>query len=203
MSFFSFRKLILKFQGMSRRERQAVLFTVLIVVGFALVVIGLLAILGPTQFRTFESKKDALRIDYPKLWTVRTDIKDVVVAFVSPQESEIDVFRENVTVIVQDLSSNPQSLKKYAQIAEIQIRAVFRDKIAVEFSGPTLVAGMTGHRFVYKGVDPAYGDLNIKLEHVFCMKGNKAYQLTYSSIVPKFDRYHRIFQKMVRSFKLM
>ena len=185
---------------MNRRQRQTFLFTFIAVVGFILIGIGFLAVISPRQFKTFESKRYGLSIGYPKSWTVRTDLPGVVVVFVSPLESEIDVFRENVSVIVQDLSANPQTLNKYVQIAEMQVRGFFKDQIEVKFSGPTLVAGMTGHKLVYKGVNKAGGDLNIAMEHIMFIKDNKAYQLTFSAIVSKFDRYEGIFKNMVRSF---
>ena len=201
MAFPLVQKFIEIFKSMSHRQRQTFLFTLVAVIGFILIGIGLLAVIGPSQFETFESKSNGFSIRYLKSWVVRTGLPGVVVGFVSPRESDLDVFQENVTVIVQDLSDNPQTLNKYVQIAEMQIRGLFKDQIEVKFSGPTLVAGMTGHKLFYKGVNQAAGDLNLEMEHVMFIKDNKAYQLTYAAIISKFDKYASIFENMVKSFK--
>ncbi len=199
MNFF--QQFLGRIIGMGNRQRQTMIFTLIAAFGLILIAVVVFMYFSKNQFKTFET--DAIRISYPASWEVKRNLPGgVIVGFVSPRETALDTFQENLTVIVQDLSLNPMSLRIYAQTAEMQIKGFFKEQIAVEFSGPVLVAGMTGHKLVYKGANPNAEALNLKAVHIICMKGDLAYQLTFTALTTKFDKYEDVFNRMVSSFQL-
>lgn len=123
----------------------------------------------------------------------------VAAMFFSPKEGPLDAFTENMNIVVQDISSNPMDLQQYSDIAITQMRAVFKDEMQIVKSEPFFFAGRMGYKLVYTGKNPG-GD--IKFMHVWTIKDNIAYQITYSALVSSFDRFLPTAEKMIRSFKI-
>jgi hypothetical protein len=97
---------------------------------------------------TYRSEKDGVEIAYPKSWEVREHpATDVIVAFVSVKENELDTFNENVNLSTYDMSALSHSTADYAKIMVDQLLMIFTDLKLVEKT-PFLVAGHKGYRMV-------------------------------------------------------
>ena len=176
-------------QKMSKRQQQTLLFGALGAVGLILIIIAIYMYQSSRPILTYKNPALGLAMQYPSDWGKFEDQPGVVVAFLSPKETNLDSFQENVNIIVQDLSADPVSLKKYTDMAIRQMVAVFKQSIKIEESVPTLWLGQPAHKFVYQGADPNTPSLNIKMMHSWCIKNNKAYQFTYAALIGSFDRY--------------
>lgn len=140
------------------------------------------------------------KIGYPQKWTLVEGKDGANVIFLSPKESAVDHFQENVNIVIQDISRNPLDLAKYSEVAISQIRAVFKDAVTIVESTPTIVSTRPGYKLVYTGK----GEVDeIKIMHIWVIKGNFAYQLTYSAVTTSFDRFLPKVEQMARSFKVL
>lgn len=187
---------------MSKRQRQVILFSVLGGVGVILIIVAIYMALSVQRFLVFEDPKWGIRIKYPEDWGKIENQPGVAVIFLSPKETDLDVFQENVNIVVQDLSKDPMTLKNYTDLAIRQLQVVFKRSMKVVESTPTLLAGQSGYKFVYQGADEKNPNLNIKIMHVWCIKNNKAYQFTYAALVSSFDRYLKTVNTMLGSFRI-
>src|SRR3989338_3169570 len=148
-----FQVILEKISQMSRRQRLAIAFSALSAAGVVLIAIVILQVWLPNRFLAYTNNTWGVSLSYPARWTKIEKNPAIVAAFLSPKEGALDVFQENVTVIVQDMSANPMSLKVYSETAVKQMQAVFKDGINILESEPAFFAGETAHKFVYEGRD--------------------------------------------------
>ncbi|MFA5088684.1 MAG: PsbP-related protein [Candidatus Omnitrophota bacterium] len=193
-----------KIKNISLRERQTILFSALIAAGIALILAAVFFLMPREKFSVYTNPSAGVSIRYPDSWELRdTDLgmPDVVVVFVSPKENELDVFQENVSVIIQDLSSDPMTLGQYTKRAVAQILGVFKDSVEMVESKSVKLAGLPGYKFLYRGKDPSDPSI-LKFVHFWTIKNDKAYQITYGSLGPSFEKRLGAVNAMVRSFRI-
>lgn len=147
----------------------------------------------------YVNTKYNFQLKYPEGWTVDEGKNNTAVIFFSPKGSELDVFRDNFSVVVQDLSQNPMSFKKYTEMAIMQVKVVFQRQIDVVTSESTKVAGHQGYKFVFIGKSNIF---DLQLMIVWFIKEYNAYQFTYTSTAAEFDIYLPEIEAMINSFKL-
>ncbi len=191
-----------KISQMNRRQRLAIAFWALSAAGILLIILVAVQVWLPNRFIAYDNSRWGVSLKYPAGWRKIENNAAVAAAFLSPKEGALDVFQENVTVIVHDLSAKPMSLKVYTDTAVKQVQAVFKDGISVIESAPTFCAGETAHKFVYEGRDKNNPDLNLKAMHVWFIKDNRAYQFNYIALEKKFDKYLAAVEKMMSSLKV-
>lgn len=191
-----------KFSKMRQRQRQTILITAIGVISLVLIAGAMFTIISNKQFSTFESSSAQVSISYPSKWEVRKNVPGAVVGFVAPKQSVLDVFQSNVSIVTQDLTGRAISLKAYGQEAEMQMKGFFKGAIAVEYSGQAYVAGMDAYKLIYRGINETNPSLNLKAEHIMFLKNETAYQVTYTALESKFDKYADAFEKMAASFRI-
>ncbi len=184
-------------EGLTRRQRQTIglgivfFCTVAFIAGFF--------ILQIPRFELYDNPQARLKIKYPKSWTVNDKLgQGAVVAFLSPKQSDLDVFLDNVNIVVQDLSRNPMTIEQYNTLAIQQLTSVFNNLTILE-SHPVLWAGHAGHKLVYFAKGPM---TDLKVMHVWMIDNNKAYQFTYTAVFAQYDKYVGLANTMVQSFTL-
>lgn len=184
---------------MKKKKQYSLMFTVLIGVGVLL--IGTVAFLYGRDniFKKFKSEENNFSIKYPPNWEANTNTLGVKVIFFSPLESEFDIFKENVSVVVQDISSDPMSLYKYTKQAIYQTKAVFKGTLVEKVSESTFLDGRAAHKYVYIGKG---GQSDLKIMHVWTVVGTNAYQVTYTAISSRFDQYLPKVERMIKSFNI-
>lgn len=138
-------------------------------------------------------------IKYPKQWIFKEDPGDVAVIFYAPLENKLDLSRENVNVVVEDISDQPKSLEQYSAKSIRQVQAVFEGYIQVVDSSPTFLAGRNAHQFIFiAGENP-----QLEFFIVWTIDNLKAYQITYTSAPLTYEKYVKPFKKMLASFKII
>mgnify|MGYP001589869577 CR=1 FL=1 len=193
---------LLNFRNITKRRRQAVLFSLVGALGMILIIAAIYMAMSAQRFLVYEDTRLGIRIKYPENWGKVENQPGVVVAFLSPQETDLDIFNESVNIVAQDLSQEPMTLNNYTNLAIRQMQAVFKKSMQVIESTPTLLAGHSAHKFVYQGSDQKNPKLNIRIMHIWCIKNNMAYQVTYTALVTSFDRYLKIVNTMLGSFAI-
>lgn len=144
------------------------------------------------EVNTYKSPFFNFVINYPQNW----EIKQIsgIVAFLSPMENNEDKFRENVNVLVEDLSNNPLNLEQYEKAAvdawlkaDSKLRLIDTQKINL------------------KGQDAFYTiaeNDTLKFKQYILVKNNKAFVLTFTSEPGKFDKFLNIAETIMKSFEI-
>jgi hypothetical protein len=171
-----------------------------IIIGLSvLVFIFLIVFLAERAMPFYVDKTNKFSIRYPAVWEKMPNKEGAAVIFLSPLQNKLDIFRENVSVIIQDTSGNVMSFEEYTRTAIMQVKAVFKNTIEITQSEGTYLAGRPAYKFVYIGKGP---ETEFKIMHVWTLVGTTAYQITYSALASQFDQYIDQVNKMVDSFRL-
>lgn len=184
---------------MGRRKKQNIIISIVALVGIVLILNALWIIGKEYRFNNYRNDREGFSIKYPAAWSIEEDTNDVSVIFFSPQENELDFFKESVNVVVQDISGNPMDLKEYSKMAVKQMEAVFGENLITIELGPTFIAKQIGYKFVFLGKGP---ETDLKYMIVWLISGLTAYQVTYTSLASQYDRYLPKVKRMLRSFRI-
>ncbi len=138
-------------------------------------------------------------IQYPPTWVLdesgRGGTSFVVL---SPVESDSDIFRENVNLLIQDLSGKNIDLNKYTEISESQIKTMIQNSALLESKR---VKGDFGECQVvlYTGDQGAF---HFKFKQYFFVVREKAYVLTFTTEQGKFEKFKKTGERILSSFQL-
>lgn len=116
----------------------------------------------------------------------------------SPVSSNQDQFRENVNLLIQDLTEHNLDLDEYVKISEGQIKTLITDGEIIESKRIT-DSDLNHQKVIYTGKQGIY---QLKFEQYYWVVGNKAYILTLTCEENQFNNYQEIGEKILKSFKL-
>ncbi len=133
-------------------------------------------------------------INYPAEWTRKTANQAVV--FLRPREGD-DSFKENVNLMLQDLSANPMTLQEYTDLSKKQVTDNLGAGAILSLKNIKL-AGQQAREFVF---NMTYKDRNLKVKQYWFIKDNTAYLLTYTADPDEFDKYDDTATEIMKSFK--
>lgn len=145
---------------------------------------------------TYRSSEYSVTMEYPSEWTKRENVMGAVVAFLSPAESPSDDFRENVNLVVEDLSADPISLTEYWGYSLAQGPKLITDFAQVS-SGDTAVAGQEAKQAVYTG---RQGQFQLKFMVLCTIRNHRAYTITYTAEVTRYSDYIQTADGIMDSF---
>lgn len=138
-------------------------------------------------------------IQYPSEWEVNhSGQMGTTFILFSPLESGQDKFKENVNLLIQDLSGYSIDLDKYVEISEEQVKRVISNSTIIE-SKRIKNDSTEYHRMVYTGDQ---GIFHLKFEQHFWVKDQKAFVLTLTCEQDKFEAYREIGEEILKSFTL-
>lgn len=138
-------------------------------------------------------------IHYPDNWELNKSgqMGSSFILF-SPLSSEKDQFKENINLIVQDLSGHNLDLDKYVELSENQIKTMITDGNIIDNKRVTTET-FNYQKIIYTGKQ---GILNLIFEQYYWVVENKAYVLTLTCEENEFDNYKTTGEKILNSFKL-
>ena len=87
-----------------------------------LLALAFMFVFGVGELLTYTNSEKRYTIKYPSEWSKSE--QNGYVAFLSPADSASDTFRENVNVMVQDMSANPMTLDQYTALTKGQIEGL-------------------------------------------------------------------------------
>lgn len=144
-------------------------------------------------------KKDNYSIEYPSNWELNESKRmGTIFILFSPSTSNKDQFRENINLIIQDLSDDNIDLKKYTEISENQIRTDIKNGKIIE-SKYMKDQDLEYHKIIYTGNQE---NRDLKFEQYYWVFEKKAYVLTLTCELSEFDNYKLTGEKILNSFKL-
>ena len=184
---------------MDKRKKQNIIIGLTACLGIILILSVAWVVSKEHRFKKYHNKRKGFSISYPVTWSFQENSGGAAVIFFSPQENDLDFFRESVNVVIQDISSNPLNLKAYSALAIKQMELVFEDNLVILERGPIRIADQAGYKFVFIGKGP---DVELRYMSVWTLDGLTAYQVTYTALSSHYDRYISKMKKMIRSFRI-
>lgn len=143
-------------------------------------------------FQLYEDADEGYSIQYPKDWTVQTDITGVSAAFLSPADNDSDAFKENVTLVVQELGGAATgSIDQYA--AETQ-KAL--EKMITDFKLVSSEKSDEDHAFFleYTGKQ---GQFDLHWQQAAIIENDNAYIVTYTAEPGNVEKYQDTVGEMI------
>lgn len=134
-------------------------------------------------------------IKYPGTWEIdQSGQMGMSFALFSPIKFDGDQFRENVNLVIQDLTGYDLDLVGYANISENQIRSMMQDS-------EILISEKKGdyHLMVYSAT---MGQYKLKFSQRYWISQNKAYILTFTAEQSEYDNYEGIGHTIMDSFNI-
>ena len=149
------------------------------------------------NWKTFDNSN--YEIQYPTKWELNQG-GQMGTSFIifSVLESENDKFKENVNLIIQDLSGQNIDLNKYTEISEGQIKTMVTNSNLIESKRIKNVRNEY-HKIIYSGDQ---GIFHLQFEQYYTVVNDKAYVLTFTCEKDKFVDYKEIGEKILNSFKV-
>ncbi len=183
------------------KKRDLAIFSYGFIAGIGLIIACLSAwnIFTETKYIHYKHPSGFFEMDYPPEWSMIENEAGAAAIFYSPLENDLDIFKENVNIVIQDLSKKPMSLEQYTKTAIHQMKVVFKTGMEIVESEPAYLGGVKGHRFTFMGTGP---DGDLKFMTLWALKGDTAFQFTYTGLKSDWDQYKKVADKMLRSFKI-
>jgi hypothetical protein len=136
-------------------------------------------------------------IQYPADWElIQSGQMGTTFILFSPLETSQDKFKDNVNLLIQDLSGHNLDLDKYAEISEGQIKTMITNSTLIE-SKRIKTGSEEYHRMIYVGDQ---GMFHLKFEQFYWIKNEKAYVLTLTCEQDKFSDYKEVGEAILNSF---
>ncbi|WGK70012.1 hypothetical protein P0082_03900 [Candidatus Haliotispira prima] len=137
-------------------------------------------------------------ISYPGDWELNNSgLMGTSLILLSPISSGQDQFRENINLLVHDLTGFNFDLYEYAEASESQIKAVTTDARILESRIITATEAPDYYKIIYTGKQ---GIHNLKFEQYIWVVEDKAYILTLSCEEHQFDYYQTTGEQILNSF---
>ena len=157
----------------------------------------LLAVFGcDMRFKPYSNATYKFKMKYPKTWQLRENAEGAAVVFISPKETPLDTYSENLSVVIQNLNGRPMPLAQYTQEAIYQLTRTLKNIQALNSSGFSL-SGRAAHKFEYV----FKSDFKIKIMHIWTLKDKMSYQIPFGCDVDRCDDYMATVNEMIDSFE--
>ena len=161
------------------------------------------------SFVTYENSNYKFKIQYPSNWEkvefspgIKESGRNIIVNFISPQETFSDSFREYLIIEVQDQPSNAISLDRYIS-QQLDTYKKSLPRFAVIESNTSTATNTNvdhpSHKIVYSYSDSTVGKAEIM--EIDMIEGNRLYSLSYHADAAKYSSYLPVIEKMIKSFQ--
>jgi len=177
------------------------------IVGFVIVILGLTSCGQKKQQSSTDKKSDGWKtfktadysIRYPATWAFdNSGQSGMKLQLFSALSSAEDNFRENVNLVIQDLSGQKlQTLDQYTQLSASQIKMFMTDSEILSSVRLTM-EGQEYQKVIFSAVQ---GQFKLKFEQYYLIKGHLAYVLTLTCTADSYESYREVGEKILNSFK--
>lgn len=138
-------------------------------------------------------------VQFPKNWDyISPGQMGTTFMIFSPVSSKEDQFRENVNLLIQDLSTHDLSLDQYAQISEKQIKTLITNSKIIE-NTKLKKNGLYFQKLIYTGTQ---GVLKLQFEQYYWVENKQAYVLTFTTEESEFENFKTTGENILNSFVL-
>lgn len=148
-------------------------------------------------WKTLNEKKYS--IQYPSSWELNHS-GQMSTSFIlfSPLENKNDQFRENINLLIQDLSGKNIDLDKYTEISEGQIKSMTKNSVIIE--SKRIKNGKDQYQKLIYMCDQ--GVFHLKFIQYYWVQKDNAYVLTFTCEQNKFMAFKELGENILKSFVL-
>ena len=165
---------------------------------FTFLIINTIFVFGQTDWKTVNDSN--YTIEYPDNWELnKSGQMGTKFILFSKLSNSSDKFRENVNLIIQDLTGSNIELDKYVEISENQIKTLLTNGKIIE-SKRISDKEFEYHKMIYTGKQ---GVFDLKFIQYYWVLNNKAFVLTFTAEIDEFGNYAKIGKKIMDSFKIL
>ncbi|MEL6438959.1 MAG: protein kinase [Cyanobacteria bacterium J06621_8] len=149
--------------------------------------------------QVYENSDQGFRINYPNAWLSqnRDDFFTSGVVFLSPLENNSDQFKEQVSVLVENVADNT-SLAQYTEQSLVEIKRLSDPNIDVAVTAN--LGRELGRQVTYSG--EANGSA-VRRMQTWSIKDNQAYIVTYTAQPESYEAFLPTVEKMIESFVIV
>lgn len=123
----------------------------------------------------------------------------LIAGFVSPPENELDIYPENMNIVIENISSQvPISLNDYVSANIEGLKVLFPRFSMIEPIKEIVVDGHPAISFIYTD-SVTNGE---KILQVYTIRGERGYILTFGVTTDTYSMYLPIFNKMLESVEI-
>jgi hypothetical protein len=153
--------------------------------------------LEDTQWKRHDTKE--FSITYPEDWELDLSgqMGSSFLLFSNLTDAE-DNFRENVNLMIQDLSGQPMNLNQFIELSENQVRTLITDG-QLELSKRHTKDEREFHEFVYTGTQGLY---KLKFMQYCWVESNQAKVLSFTAEQDQFDLFAETAGGIMKSFEI-
>ncbi len=138
-------------------------------------------------------------ISYPTSWELdQSGLHGSSFFLFSKLNSENDSFRENINLLIQNLSGLNMDLDKFANLSENQINAMVTNGKMIE-NERLKSKGIEFQKMIYTSEQ---NNRQLQFEQYYWVKDDQAYILTFTAEENQFYAYQKLVEKILDSFKL-
>ncbi len=168
--------------------------TIIGIASIVIIVNTIVNILNTKSDKYYENFTYGIKVECPKNWTIQEegDLINSGIIFISPEENSTDNFREQVKLSIEQLSI-PLSLDEYTEQA---VQGIASSNLIIEPPQHIRIANQEGRRVIYQDLD------NIKRLEAWIVKRQKAYIVTYTSEVDKFQKFAEQAETIISSLEI-
>lgn len=148
------------------------------------------------NWEKYKDIKNNYSIKYPAEWEIKTTENNTM--FKSPKKGENDPFRENLNILVQDLSSSNINLEEYSKITRKQVVDNLGERAILSLQS-TKLNGLPAKEFIYI---MSYQGKPLKVTQYWIIHKQMAFLLSFTSAKDEHDEYAPILKEMINSFAL-
>ncbi len=136
---------------------------------------------------------------FPSDWELDTSHQMNTSFFLfSPLSGKNDKFRENINLMIQDLSQHQADLDQYVKLTESQIRMYIEQGLLLTSERKTS-GGRAFQHMTYIGKQSGS---SLMFEQYIWVLGKEAFVLTFTCRAETYDQYKTVGQKILNSFRI-
>ncbi|MEE9349779.1 MAG: hypothetical protein V3U80_07000 [Flavobacteriaceae bacterium] len=144
-------------------------------------------------------EKNNFHINYPKNWNLNEN-QGVELLLFSKLTDEKDQFKENINLIIQDLSGhNITNLDDFVALSEKQILTMLKD-VVITSSERVVEKDTNFQKVKYSG---KMKNFNLTFIQYYWYIDSKAYVLTFTSETSQYNRFEKVAKQIMDSFKII
>lgn len=143
-------------------------------------------------FRSYH--KGVVNIEYPTTWSLDdSGINGTSLMVLSEKDGLTDLFKENVTLVIEDLNRQQISLDQYIELSKVSLNNISAKN--------TKISKINTNTFT-TDFEMRNGILDLKFHQKVMTIDQKAYVLTYTATQEDYHKYFPIANSVIESFKL-
>jgi len=136
-------------------------------------------------------------MQYPNDWELsRSGQMGTSFIVFSPLSSDQDQFRENINLIIQDLTGHQLNLDDYVEISENQLKTMITDCKIIK-SERMKAEKADYQKVIFTGTQ---GIFHLKFEQYYWVVKDEAFVLTFTCEEDQFNKYQALGEHMMTSF---